>query len=60
MDAAGFDIISHIHDEIITLIGENDTGALDRMITAMVKVPWWCKGVPIGAAGYVAKYYRKD
>lgn len=58
LDSAGFDIVSHVHDEIIC---ETDKGeaALPEMIRIMTENPPWAKGLPIKAAGFVSIRYRK-
>jgi hypothetical protein len=49
-----------VHDEIICLADADDTGALDRLISAMTAAPDWCSDAPIRAEGYdQADYYRK-
>ena len=60
VEAAGFQIIGHVHDEILCEIDADDTDALDRLIAAMTRTPNWCQDAPVRAAGYVASYYKKD
>ena len=56
----GFEIVGHVHDEIICLADADDTYALDRLISAMTAAPDWCQDAPIRAEGYdQADYYRK-
>lgn len=57
--AAGFEIVGHVHDEIICLADADDTEAEQRLLDAMTKTPAWCKDAPIRADGYTAPYYRK-
>lgn len=57
--AAGFEIVGHVHDEIICLAGADDAGAEQRLLGAMTKTPDWCKDAPVRADGYTAPYYRK-
>lgn len=59
-EAGGFDIILHVHDEIIAEQPESDTDALDRLIKCMCVVPLWAGGLPLDASGYEAERYRKD
>ena len=58
--AAGFEIVGHVHDEIICLADEGDRHACERLIEAMTRAPAWCQDAPIRAEGYTAKYYKKD
>lgn len=57
--AAGFEIVGHVHDEIICLADADDAGAEQRLLDAMTKTPDWCKDAPVRADGYTAPYYRK-
>src|SRR5690554_3795064 len=58
---AGFEIIGHVHDEILCLADADDSTALARLIEAMTDAPAWCADAPIRAEGYDgASYYRKD
>lgn len=55
---AGFDIVMHVHDEIIAEVGEGRT--LEEMEKAMCKVPDWAEGLPLRADGYTCSFYMKD
>lgn len=58
---AGFEIVGHVHDEILCLADANDTTALQRLERAMTTTPDWCHDAPVRAEGYdQARYYRKD
>lgn len=58
---AGFNIIAHVHDEIICLQDENDTEhTLEHLKELMIKKLPWAAGLPLGAAGWEGKFYRKD
>lgn len=58
---AGFNIIGHVHDELISLDDEDDTDhnhlALEE---CMRKTPPWAKGLPLDAHGFQSKFYKKD
>lgn len=56
-DAADFQIVGHVHDEIIS---EDDTNRVDELIEAMSAAPAWCHDAPIKAAGWAGQFYRKD
>lgn len=56
---AGYDIVFHVHDEIITET-ENGEGSVDEMCKIMSQVPDWASGLPLDADGYECEYYRKD
>lgn len=58
---AGFNIIGHVHDELISLDDENDERLNVALLrSCMSKVPAWAKGLPLDAAGFQTKFYRKD
>lgn len=59
-DKIGFEIVGHVHDEIITLIDEDSTIGLDHLIRCMTKPIKWAPGLPLKAAGYVDDFYKKD
>jgi len=61
VDAEGFDIVQHVHDEIVA--EDEEAGAdlaLDLLIEAMVKKPSWAEGLPLAADGFVSPFYKKD
>lgn len=57
----GFRIVGSVHDEIITLTrtGEN-YHTLELLRDCMVSAIDWATGLPLKAAGYQHKIYRKD
>ena len=63
--AAGFFIVGHVHDEIISEEDEDDdvhdVPALRHCMTKAIqeKFPWLAT-MPLGAAGYEGKVYKKD
>lgn len=64
-DAEGFEIVGHVHDESITLVDyvsqpERRQQKLDKLIECMTDLPPWAAGAPVGAAGWVGKFYMKD
>lgn len=55
-----YDLVGHVHDEIIT---EADavTGSLDELNEVMARpVPWADDQLVLGSAGFVSPYYIKD
>ena len=59
LEANGYRIVMHVHDEIII---EADPGkvTLDDMIKAMCVLPDWGDGLILNAAGFTSPYYMKD
>lgn len=59
LDAAGFDIRMHIHDEVV--INEPRNGrSLEEVIALMCAPSDWSHGLPLNAAGFESDFYMKD
>lgn len=58
LQAAGYGIVGHIHDEVI-VDGASDTSVED-VRGIMVEDPGWAAGLPLNAAGYTCDRYRKE
>lgn len=52
-------VVHHSHDEIISLVRENDVNVLDDAIALMSQGPDWAEGLPLGAEGELSKVYKK-
>lgn len=57
LDAAGYPICFHVHDEAIV---ETDKGSLEEMIALLTDTPEWAKTIPLKADGYECEFYRKE
>jgi DNA polymerase len=59
IDAAGFKIVMHVHDEAVIEIEENaaDLEAINRIMGEPVE---WAKGLPLTADSYSTPFYKKD
>lgn len=61
LDAAGFKIVCHIHDECLTEVQAATCRThLKEMEKIMGTPPEWALDMPLRADGYVTKYYKKD
>ena len=71
-EAAGYDQVLRVHDELLAEIGhltageiadraEGKTGVRDlaRFIETMTKTPAWAAGCPVAAEGWIGPRYRK-
>ena len=57
VDAAGFDIVMHVHDEIVVEVAED---ALEEVTDIMSRKLPWAPGLKLTADGFVCDYYKKD
>lgn len=61
LEANGFEILFHIHDEVVIDYGGGDAeSALKKVYALMSEVPKWAKGLPMAADGWVGAYFKKD
>lgn len=58
LEAAGYPIIMHVHDEAVCEMPENK-GSIKEMAHIMCAVEPWAHGLPIAAAGWSGPRYRK-
>ena len=59
VEAAGYPIVMHIHDEMI-LDMEKGIGSLESVNEIMAQPIKWAPGLKLTAAGFEAGYYKKD
>ena len=57
--AAGYQIVMHIHDEVV-IDAPNGFGSLAEAIEIMRQPIDWAPGLLLNAAGFEAGYYKKD
>jgi DNA polymerase len=55
---AGYDIVGHVHDEVILEAPMHYT--VGNAVAVMHKMPEWAQGLSLRAAGYECQYYKKD
>lgn len=58
LEAAGYDIVMHVHDEAV--IEASRDAVLDDACRIMSKAPDWTPGLILNAAGYECEFYQKD
>jgi DNA polymerase len=58
LEAAGYPVILHVHDEVLAEVPEG-YGSLDEFCRLMAQVPDWAHGFPIAAEGWIGGRYRK-
>ncbi|NRT88128.1 DNA polymerase [Clostridium beijerinckii] len=57
--ASGYDIVMHVHDEIIMDVPK-DKGSVEEICNIFGESIEWAKGLPLRADGYECSYYMKD
>ena len=56
----GYQIVMHVHDEIIVDVPRKDAHALDNILRVMSKEISWAPGLPLKGDGYETDFYKKD
>ena len=59
LDAAGYSIVFHVHDEAVMEVPEGQ-GSMENACAVMGQPPNWAEDLPLRADGYECVYYRKD
>ncbi len=59
LEAAGLPVIFHIHDEVV-IDCEPDTATLEDVVQIMARPISWAPDLPLGADGWVGKFFKKD
>jgi DNA polymerase len=61
LDRAGYDIVLHVHDEVVVEVPSTDPGLELNYIEELMSNPiTWAEGLPLGAEGYISNYYKKE
>lgn len=60
VSAAGYQIVMHVHDEIIVEAPREDTGALKKITDVMGESIPWAPELPLRGDGYETDFYKKD
>lgn len=56
----GYEVVARIHDEIIAEVPSSSDRSVDELCRLMTTNIPWVKGLPLAAAGFETKRYRKD
>lgn len=59
LEKKGFDIVCHIHDEVVLEVPVG-TSSVEEVNGIMAVCPDWCEGLPLKAAGFESPFYKKD
>ena len=60
LNALGYDIRAHVHDEVIISVPKSEPDACKHVSAIMgVELPW-THGLPLSAESYECEYYQKD
>jgi DNA polymerase len=60
IEAAGYQIVLTVHDEIIAEAPDHEEFNADHLAGLMATNPTWAKNLPLAAAGFEAYRYRKE
>lgn len=60
IEDAGYGIIIRVHDELVCEVPDSPEYSADKLANMMATPHEWCKDLPLAAAGFEAKRYRKD
>lgn len=60
IDDRGYEIVLSVHDELITECPDTPEYSHEELSRLMTEAPAWAEGLPLSAAGFTAKRYRKD
>lgn len=58
-EAAGFEIVMTVHDELVTETIDSRQFTSERLSAIMSTVPPWATGLPLAASGWEGQRYRK-
>ena len=59
LEAAGFPVVFHVHDEVVIDCPENQAN-LDKVVKLMTQPISWAFDLPLNANGWVGDFYKKD
>ena len=60
IEEAGFEIVLHVHDEVVCEAPDSEEYSVDRLSSILATAPEYAAGMPIAAAGFETYRYRKE
>jgi DNA polymerase len=60
IEAAGYEIVLTVHDEVLTETPDTDEHTVDHLASLLAATPAWAPDMPLAAAGFETTRYRKD
>jgi DNA polymerase len=60
IEAQSYEILLSVHDEVICETPDTDHFVVDELSSLLAAAPAWALGMPLAAAGFECKSYRKD
>lgn len=61
VEAAGYEIVLPVHDEVVTEVDDIERFTTDELCAILQQTPWWADAtLPLAAAGFETYRYRKD
>ena len=60
IEAAGYEIVLTVHDEVVTEAPATDEYSSDELSGLLAASPPWAAGMPLAAAGFSFNRYKKD
>jgi DNA polymerase len=55
----GFNLVGHVHDELIAMEREENGGSVEQLELAMESPIDWAPGLPLAAEGWEGEFYMK-
>lgn len=59
LDQAGFDIVAHVHDEVICEVPRGES-SVEEVCSFLSRGPRWADGLALDAGGFECDFYRKE
>ena len=59
LEKVGFDIVCHVHDEVVLEVPD-EVSCVEEVNAIMAECPSWAEGLPLSAAGFESRFYKKD